>query len=258
VRITALVENTSEIDGLDAEHGLSLMIETEEGRLLFDMGQTDLFHRNAVKLGIDIGSADWAVLSHGHYDHGGGLKTFLRYNSRASVYLSRYAFDALYNGEGKYIGLEPELERESRLIFTADETEITPAMRLYSCNDRAKTHGVRTFGLAADRDGHRIPDDFRHEQYLLIKNGGKRIVISGCSHKGILNILEWLHPDVLVGGFHLMKLAADSSLDPYAEALGRSGAVLYTCHCTGAEQFDYLRKKVPGLRYLSTGQTIDV
>ncbi len=105
MKITALIENTS-ARGLPTEHGLSLFVETAEHKFLFDMGQTDLFARNAETLGIALSKVDFAVLSHGHYDHGGGLNTFLALNDHAPVYMSRYAFEPHYNGTEKNIGLD--------------------------------------------------------------------------------------------------------------------------------------------------------
>ena len=93
MKITALVENTvsgqrAEQLGLGREHGLSLYIEACGHRILFDMGQSDLFARNAAALGVDLAAVDLAVLSHGHYDHGGGLARFLELNGAAPVYLT--------------------------------------------------------------------------------------------------------------------------------------------------------------------------
>lgn len=258
MKITVLAENTSSREDLGSEHGLSLFIETGETRLLFDMGQSGLFAENARKLGVDLASAELAVLSHGHYDHGGGLPVFLKLNEHAPVYLSEYAFDECHNAEGKYIGLDPGLKSEPRLVFTGEEKELSPCLRLYACNGRERKHPLDSAGLTVRREGKLLPDGFRHEQYLLIEEAGKRVLISGCSHKGVLNLLDWFRPDVLVGGFHLMKQPADEALAPYAEALSAFGAELFTCHCTGVAQFSWLRKRLPGLRYLSTGQSIEI
>ena len=124
MRITALAENTSVSDNFGAEHGLSLYIETDKHNILFDMGQTALFSENAEKLGIDLSMVDIAVLSHGHYDHGGGLKKFLSINDKAPVYINRYAFEPHYNGKEKYIGLDISLQDNERIIFTDDFYEI--------------------------------------------------------------------------------------------------------------------------------------
>ena len=81
------------------------------------MGQTNLFLKNAIKLGVDLAKVDIAILSHGHYDHGSGLEEFLRINDQASVYVSQYAFEAFYNGKEKYIGLNSLLKQMARLSY---------------------------------------------------------------------------------------------------------------------------------------------
>lgn len=256
MKITALTENTSRC-GLPAEHGLSLFIETKERNILFDAGQTELFAENARRLGIDLRRADIAVLSHGHYDHGGGLATFLRLNDRAPVYLHRCAFEEHYNGE-KYIGLDPALADEPRLILTEGVTQIADGLTLYDCNDRKKRVDLGSFGLHMRQNGALVPDDFRHEHYLLIEEDGKRVLISGCSHKGILNIADWFCPDVLVGGFHFSKLPTDETLAGYARQLDAYPTVYYTCHCTGVEQYEWMKREMQHLHYLSAGDAITV
>ena len=86
MKITALLENTASDCCMMTEHGLSLYIEAQGKKILFDMGQTDLFYKNALTLGIDLAEVDIAILSHGHYDHGGGLEKFLEINKKAPVY----------------------------------------------------------------------------------------------------------------------------------------------------------------------------
>ena len=227
IQITALVENTSADPRLGAEHGLSLYIETGAHHILVDMGQTALYAANARALGVDLAGVDLAVLSHGHYDHGGGLAHFLAANPGAPVYLSRYAFEPHYHGSTKNIGLEPALAQNLRLRFTGETTPLGDGLTLYACNARPRRHDLGSFGLTTVRDGAFVAEDFRHEQYLLIEQAGKRVLISGCFHKGILDLVEWFRPDVLVGGFHFSKLPLDETLAGYARALDRSGTVFY-------------------------------
>lgn len=258
MQITCLLENTASGDSLRCEHGLSLYIETEQHKILFDMGQTDMFADNAEKLGIDLAQTDIAILSHGHYDHGGGLRRFLEINKKAPVYLSRHAFEPHYNGTEKYIGLDTSLQDNTRLIFTGEETVIDSSLALYSCSERTRRHNHGSFGLSMKQNGNLLPDDFRHEQYLLIAENGKRILFSGCSHKGIMDIVGWFTPDVLIGGFHYSKLPLDASLEEHAKFLNSFDTDYYTCHCTGTDQFAFMQKHMSRLHYLSTGMSLTI
>ena len=257
MKITVLTENTSVSDSFEAEHGLSLYIETGVCKILFDMGQTDMFARNAERLGISLEEVDVAVLSHGHYDHGGGLKRFLEINDKAPVYVSRHAFGDYYNGCEKYIGLDKALKESGRLIFTDDEYKISDSLTLYSCNEKEKVYDFGSFGLNTLENGAFFPDPFLHEQYLLIEENDKRVLVSGCSHKGIINITEWFRPDVLVGGFHFSSLPLDETLKTHAEYLSGFDTDFYTCHCTGLGQYEFMKRLMPRLHYLSTGSILE-
>ena len=255
MKITALTENTSK-SGLPYEHGLSLYIETEEHNILFDTGQTELFAKNAEKLGVDLSKVDTAVLSHGHYDHGGGLKKFLELNKTAPVYMSKFAFEPHFNGTEKYIGLDLSLQDSGRIILTDGVTKIAENLTLYSCNGNKKILDLGSFGLNSKENGEIVPDDFRHEHYLLIEENSKRVLISGCSHKGIVNIEDWFKPDVLIGGFHLSKLALGDKLKSVAQRLNSYDTSYYTCHCTGAQQYDFMKRYMGRLDYISAGDSI--
>lgn len=254
MRITALTENTTEYD-FPVEHGLSLYIEALGHKILFDTGQSDLFSKNAEALSVDLKKVDIAVLSHDHYDHGGGLKKFLELNDKASVYISRFAFGERYHDD-RYIGIDKSLRNSGRFILTDGVTKIADGLTLYDCNDRKKVIDLGSFGLTMLKDGQKVPDDFRHEHYLLIEENGKRVLISGCSHKGIINIQEWFNPDVLVGGFHFMDIELGDRLASYAKTLDSFDTVYYTCHCTGVEQYGFMKKHMSNLNYISTGKTI--
>lgn len=261
MKIWTLVENTACGEGFACEHGLSLYIETARHKILFDAGQTHAFAENAEKLGIDLSQVDIAILSHGHYDHGGGLEAFLRCNQKAPVYLSKYAFEPHFNAQGRNIGLEESLGLRDRLIFTGEECVIDEELTLYACNCRPRPFDMPTCGLSMMENGVCVPEDFRHEQYLQILEAGRRILISGCSHKGILNIAHWFTPDVLIGGFHFMKLettgAEGAFITDAAKRLCAYPTQYYTGHCTGQAQYRLL-KSVMGdrLRPIQSGTVI--
>lgn len=252
MKLVTLMENTTACDNLRCEHGLSLYLETGDHKILFDAGQSSAFAENAEKLGVDLREVDFAVLSHGHYDHGGGLEEFLKINNTAPVYISSHAFEPHYSANG-YIGLDLQLQGREQLRSVAEKTSLKEGITLYQLD----VVPADTAGLEMEEQGQRKPDDFRHEQYLLVEEGGKRILISGCSHKGILQIMEAFRPDILVGGFHFMKITAEETLRKAAEKLLEYDTVYYTGHCTGQTQYAYL-KSVMGdqLHYIAAGTIV--
>jgi 7,8-dihydropterin-6-yl-methyl-4-(beta-D-ribofuranosyl)aminobenzene 5'-phosphate synthase len=233
---------------LTCEHGLSLYIETDDTRILFDAGQSDAFADNAIKLGIDLRRVDFAVLSHGHYDHGGGLLRFLDINDTAPIYLSRKAFAPCCNAKRKYIGLDPALRDQDRLRYVDGILELGPGITLHGAWNLPLRHPLESYGLCVKNQDGYITDDFCHEQYLCIREKERTVCFSGCSHKGIQNIVHQFQPDVLVGGFHFMKLDPTGPdamrLDAAAKDLLGYETVYYTGHCTGELQFAYLKERM--------------
>lgn len=255
MRIVTLIENTAIREDLREEHGLSLYIESMGHRILFDAGQSGAFADNADLLGVALDKVDCAVLSHGHYDHGGGLAVFLERNVNAPVFLNRHAFEPHYNRAGKDIGLDPDLENLGRLRYVDDGFQIGSGITLH--NHLPLTYPLETYGLTM---GQGVTEDFRHEQYLLVEENGRKICISGCSHRGVLNIMEYFRPDIFIGGFHFKDLPTDSAaLYKAAEKLSSYGTRYYTGHCTGLAQSGVL-KEVLGdrLALLSTGGSFEI
>ncbi len=261
MKVIVLMENTAARADMCAEHGLSLYVETNGRRVLFDAGQTEGFARNARTLGVDLSAVDTAILSHGHYDHGGGLMHFLSVNRHAPVYVNEHAFSDCWHGEDHPIGLDPALARTGRIVTTQEECRIGDGLALYTMNARERRHPLSGSGLTIRLpDGTFVQDGFAHEQYLLVEEGGKRILFSGCSHKGILNIMEWLRPDVLIGGFHLMKIDPAENhekLRCIADRLSAYPTMYFTCHCTGLGAYEALRERMGGrLAYLAAGDVL--
>lgn len=135
MKITCLVDDCAR-EGVGAEHGLSLWVEACGKKLLFDSGASGLFLENAARLGIDVADADFAVLSHAHYDHGGGLAAFLEANSRAKVYVRAGAFAPRYarrrNGRTEYIGIDAALAGNGRVVETGETCALAPGLTLFS------------------------------------------------------------------------------------------------------------------------------
>lgn len=270
--IKALVENTSLDPKLGSEHGLSLYIETENHRILFDTGASGLFAVNADKMGVDLSLIDIVVISHDHYDHGGGLKTFLALNQKAKIYVSREAFGKRFasspTGEKKYIGLDEGLLPNAQFVFAFGHTVIDDDLELFSGTCAEKLNPSGNKDLLMIRDGRLVLDDFAHEQNLIIKEKENIILIAGCAHNGIVNIVEHMKtagygiPSHVIGGFHLYNKSADRDEDPtLVERIGKTlintGAKYYTCHCTGIGSFRILKEVMrDNIEYLSTGSQL--
>lgn len=263
MKLITLMENTAGRDDLIAEHGLSLYMEACGKKILFDAGQTGAFADNAENLGVDLTKVDLAILSHGHYDHSGGMLRFLEINKTAKLYVHRDAFAPHFNSTGAYIGPDPALLDTGRVIFNPGMLELGDGLMLTDYVHAPRYYPLDSAGLQMEENRQKMPEDFRHEQYLLIREGETCICISGCSHKGIANITKWADPDILVGGFHFMNIdpvsPEKSRLDEAAQTLLESKAVFYTGHCTGLAPFDYL-KNIMGdrLHYISTGTVIEL
>ena len=155
--IKTLVENTSISKDFGSEHGLSLYVETKKHKILFDVGASDLFLQNAKKLNVNIADVDFLVISHGHYDHGGGLKTFLKENTKAEVFLHRLAFEKHYairpNDELEFVGLDEDLKQNKQIILTSDRFFINSGIQVFSNICLLYTSIIRIDGICRKLKG---------------------------------------------------------------------------------------------------------
>lgn len=255
MKITCLVENTAIDRSMIAEHGLSIYIQTDRHNILLDMGQSDAFLQNAQRLGVDLKTVDLAVLSHGHYDHGGGLAHFLTQNKTATVYVQNRAFKNYTNARKMPIGLDGQLLHHPQIRLLSGDHIIDDEVSIlsYPLDERAILGDYYELS-----EGIYLPDRFLHEQYLCIRKHNAKVLFSGCTHVGALPILQYFTPDYLIGGLHLSKCPLDRRLDEYAQALANYPTKIITCHCTGIEQTHRLQRHLPTLQYLHGGQTIEL
>lgn len=269
MKISVLVENTSR-DNYCTEHGLSLYITLNNGRnMLFDMGQGDLFLKNAQLLGCDIKDVDSAIVSHGHYDHGGGLRCFMNLNDKAKVYIQQPAFEPHYSMKEyglKYIGLDESLKTDfsDRLVMCGEICALCEGVTLFTCGEKKYPQPEGNSLLYGSDE--RSNDDFSHEQSVLIIEGDKVVLFAGCAHCGILNIMHTAEKlssrkiTHVIAGFHLMKSTDNKQLMALAQGLlGHETCSYYTMHCTGTEQYEMLKVYMKDrICYISCGDTIDI
>ena len=297
MRIINLVENTEGASGCGVEHGLCFYIETEKHKLLMDTGQTGLLLENAEKLGIDLTKVDTVVLSHGHYDHGGGILPFAKINPTAKIYVPEKAFGEYYSmnkdGEPHYIGLAKEIQELPQVVKVSAKAslEAKPEAKPEASEEAKAADGIYRIddelalfsGIGSEHvipstnqrlkkkteDGF-VQDDFAHEQCLVISEGVKKVLLSGCAHHGILNIMDRYcelfgeEPDFVISGFHMMKKHNYSDEDinmiiDTALALRQYKTVFYTGHCTGVEPYNAMKKLMGDqLHYVHSGDEIRI
>lgn len=257
MRIINLIDNISYSSELKSEHGLSYYIECNNHKILFDTGQSSAFIENAKYLDIDLSLVDIVVISHGHYDHGGGLSAFLSLNKHAKIYINKEAFNDYYsrnNGELKYIGLDKNIIKNSQIrLVQTDTLVIDDSLILYSSVRQEHLSPLGNHVLVEKRGFDLKEDLFRHEQNLVIREGQNVILMAGCAHNGILNIVEQISSRSqlklthVFGGFHLYNLTkdeyeSDDRIKLLANELLKSQAIYFTGHCTGIHAFDVLKQ----------------
>lgn len=242
MKLTVLSDNRLCGSGLRAEHGLSLLLQTERACILLDTGGSDAFVRNAERLGVDLAAVDYVFLSHGHNDHTGGLRFFAERNGKARLIVSPAALHGQFwsrrNGLQNLTIDWPEWPAE-RLILVDRTCEIAPGIRCLAAfpHPFALPRGNERL-LVRDAEDQLVPDDFRHELALYVDG----FLFTGCAHNGLENILTacpWpVH--TVAGGFHLLDgQESPEELSALARQLRDRypDTRFYTGHCTGDQAF---------------------
>ncbi|HDS03534.1 MAG TPA: MBL fold metallo-hydrolase [Firmicutes bacterium] len=256
IKITVLVENSTDNPLLRSEHGLSLLIESGPYTFLFDTGQGGVLKGNMSQLGVSIERVTHFILSHGHYDHGNGLPVFKKIKRRIPAFvhplavLPRYA---VTEEEIRYIGLCRDhlrlfdsfemLLKEDFAFFPLDERHFIGGHFAYE-NDFETNSGP----FFMDPDG-KVPDLFEDEIALGIKTQEGLVIVSGCSHHGIVNMAAQMlhssgltHIKAIIGGFHLSKASVVKQQKTALELKKMGVGMLYAGHCTGKTAFGVMEK----------------
>jgi len=249
MKAVVLMENTEGAAGCEFEHGLCIYMETGRHKMLLDFGASGKILSNAEKLGIDLTEADMAVLSHGHYDHSGGIMPFTRINKKAVIYMQETAASSYYHvgkdGE-RYIGIDPLISQLAQVKKVNGNYIIDSETELFSGITGRKFFARGNMELKQKTADGYTEDSFRHEQCAVIKQGKDTVLFSGCAHNGILNIMDRYYelyqsyPQTVISGFHMMQKNGYTNSDlenirSTARELLKTGTVFYTGHCTGSE-----------------------
>lgn len=276
MRIVNLIENTEGREGCSCAHGLSFYVETSAHKLLLDLGPSEETLKNAGRLGIDLTQVDTVILSHGHYDHSGGIMAFSGINPNAVIYMQESAKDDYYADDGenaekeryRYIGIEKDIMSLPQVKTISGDYRIDDEIELFTLKERSHELPFTNQRLLVKENGEYVRDDFKHEHYLVIRDGDKRILMSGCAHNGILSILDAYQekygafPDAVISGFHLMKKVkyTDKELREVVDigkALKKYPVMFYTCHCTGEPAYKKMKLAMGGqLQYVHSGDEV--
>lgn len=279
MNVYCLIDNLSLSKTLFSEHAFSLYIEHQNAKILFDVGKSDLFYQNALSLGIDLSTIDKVVLSHPHYDHVGGLMYFLQRNSQAKIYLNNDFFCDTYF---KFLCFEKNLtckfiinsQNQDRFLITENSDILQIDTNIFIIKNFPRHHPLpQDFPHFYIRDSKNIliQDSFSYEQILVIRTSSGLVLFTGCSHNGILNILEKvssLFPsekiNSIIGGLHLKPTLSfdyfnnSKYVASIANKLQESTVQkIYANHCTTKKSCDLLGSILGSkIHYFSAGSKI--
>lgn len=271
VKITTLVENTAEGNGLLSEHGISFWIEFGERKVLFDTGQSGIVVRNAGILGINLAETDAIVISHGHSDHTGGLEPVLNIAHKAKLFMHPGALDKRYSfhgGSSRAIGIPNGSKKiieshadTNKIVWTKGPTEISPG--LFVSGEVPRTNNFEVDEQEFFLDENAIePDILTDDQTIFFNTQHGLVSIFGCAHAGLINTLDYItkisgveHVHTIMGGFHLIG-SSKERVSKVMDNIERFGVQrIGPGHCTGMEAELEFRKQYPKRCFMCSAGT---
>lgn len=258
---TVLSDNRVMKKGLLAEHGWSLLIEADGHVFLWDTGQGMVLEHNARELGVDLSRIEAVLLSHGHYDHTGGLEAVLRHAPQAGVFCHPHVFNRKFRrqpgGNGFRENGLPHFTREllaeacGGLRVASGPVEVIPGF--WMSGEVPRAYGPEMIRNFYSDEACTVPDRIPDDQSLFIATPQGTVVLLACSHAGVINILHAAarvtgreEIFAVAGGMHLSGEADGASRPALDELLKRNVQVLGPAHCTGGRADAELRLAFPG------------
>ncbi|MGC9181387.1 MBL fold metallo-hydrolase [Thermogladius sp.] len=276
IRLVVLVDDYAGFtEGLLGEHGFSTLVELRYSdglvkRVLFDTGATSrvlLF--NARRLGLDLGLVDYVVVSHRHWDHTGGIPGVAKVNQKATVIAHPGILEPAYSaGEQglRYIGLTDESRRaleRFRTLLTKSAFELAPGTWFLGEVERYYDNKYAVKGFKKLREGELVDDSVLDDTGMAIRLGSTTLVLAGCSHSGISNIVRKARKAaggdelVVLGGLHLANADAETVSRVVSELENEGVEEVYAGHCTGLRgEAELLKVYGDRMRKIHSGFTI--
>lgn len=250
LKITTLIENETNTDGnLYSEHGISLYVEVDNKNILFDTGQSGNFIKNAEKLNIDLNDLDYVVISHSHYDHSGGIEKLVEeYDNKFKLFVGEGFFKEKHSLAGdiyRYTGSSFKedflKEKNIEVEYVKDIRHITDNTMIITDFERNPEYENVNETMFLKEGGEFVFDDFKDEIALAIDTKEGLVVLVGCSHPGIVNMLSTISKrtgkeiHAIIGGTHLMK-EDDEKINKVIDYFKEKGIKqIGACHCTGKQ-----------------------
>lgn len=282
MEIVTLIENLVYEKNLKGEHGLSFLIKTDDFKILFDTGQTGAVTDNAKLLGENLEDVDYIILSHGHYDHTGGLEKVLKINNKAKVIMKKESLQEKFSNSGnsmREIGFKLKDKYKkypNEFIILEEDYELGNGIKVITKINKYTDFENNESMLFTLEDGKYIADKFSDELFLTIEKDGKLNILTGCAHKGIINIIqsaiEKINIDninLVLGGTHLSNVKVkdvkakeinNQKVEKTIEELKKMNINnIYTGHCTGIDGFIKLKNELKDkVSYSYTGSRIRI